>query len=73
MPTAARYDSAATGVYKLLATATDLDGYTGTTTENIRVRDPQDQSAPLVVLVWRSVVLASPALLRLRAASSTAT
>ena len=38
----------ATGVYHLVATATDLDGFTSTTTSTLRVRDPLDQAAPQV-------------------------
>ncbi|MFN0038823.1 MAG: tandem-95 repeat protein, partial [Burkholderiales bacterium] len=44
------FTAPASGIYKLVATATDLDGYTTTTTENLRVRDPLDQSAPAVNL-----------------------
>ena len=46
-PTAAPCSRApATGVYQLVATATDLDGYTSTTTGLLRVRDPLDSAAP---------------------------
>ena len=44
----ALFTAPATGVYHLVATATDLDGFTSTTTSTLRVRDPLDQSAPQV-------------------------
>jgi len=42
------FTAPATGLYHLVATATDLDGFTSTTTSTLRVRDPLDQSAPQV-------------------------
>ena len=40
----------ATGIYQLVATATDLDGFTTTITGVLRVRDPLDIAAPVVSL-----------------------
>ena len=38
------------GKYELVATAIDSDGIVGTTTKHLKVRDPADKSAPIVVL-----------------------
>jgi hypothetical protein len=40
------FTAPASGIYQLVATATDFDGYTGTITEKLRVRDPLDHAAP---------------------------
>ncbi|HEY2542331.1 MAG TPA: putative Ig domain-containing protein, partial [Gaiellaceae bacterium] len=40
----------ATGVYQLVATATDIDGFTSTTTSELRVRDASDNTPPTVAL-----------------------
>ncbi len=40
----------ASGLYQLVATATDLDGFTSTTTGLLKVRDPLDSAAPVVAL-----------------------
>ena len=44
------FTAPASGIYQLVATATDLDGYTGSTVQQLRVRDPLDRSAPVVSL-----------------------
>ena len=38
----------ATGVYQLVATAMDIDGFTSTTTSELRVRDASDNTPPTV-------------------------
>ncbi|MBN8491307.1 MAG: tandem-95 repeat protein, partial [Burkholderiales bacterium] len=40
----------ATGLYTLQATATDVDGYSRTVTQLLRVRDPADTAAPVASL-----------------------
>ncbi len=44
------FTAPASGIYRLVATATDLDGYSESTVENLRVRDPLDSSGPDVSL-----------------------
>jgi hypothetical protein len=46
----ALFTAPASGLYQLVATTTDLDGYSSTTTQLLRVRNPLDSTAPLVAL-----------------------
>jgi len=46
----ASFTPPASGLYRLLATATDLDGYTTTFEKFLKVRDPADTAAPVVGL-----------------------
>jgi len=50
------------GIYAVVGTATDADGFIGRTTTEILVRDPGDRSAPVITLdnVPAGVVLTAP-------------
>jgi YD repeat-containing protein len=68
----ARLKAGAPGRLELVATATDADGLTSTTTSTLRVRDPLDSAAPVAVLdsALHSARLSAPTELRATVADS---
>jgi hypothetical protein len=68
----ARIKAGAPGKLELVATATDSDGLTSTTRSTLRIRDPLDNAAPIVVLdsALHSARLSAPAEIRATVADS---